>query len=92
MLNEVIRVRHSVALNVWSARDLRVGPPVIAFRKEIVHAAGAAGAVRSGDRDWCFLQVLVRCFQNTLTIKGGDLESSLLRRYGPADKHSDKEN
>src|SRR6266550_3909864 len=42
MIVEIVGVRHSVTLDVWTTRILWVRPPVVAFRKEIVSAAGAS--------------------------------------------------
>src|SRR5947209_2619734 len=49
MVREIVRVRHPVALNVRSRRVLRVRPPIVAFRKEIMRAACAARACGCSD-------------------------------------------
>src|SRR5882724_5537334 len=36
MIVEIVRVRHSITLNVWTTRVLWVRPPVVTFRKEVV--------------------------------------------------------
>jgi hypothetical protein len=49
MLDKVAGIGLAVALNVGPAWIRRVGPPVIAFGKEIVAAAGAARTRGGGD-------------------------------------------
>src|ERR1700682_4077499 len=78
MLVEVVRVRHAITLDIWPAWILWIRPPVITLGKKVVPAAGAARTMRSRDRDRGFVQILVCCFQDSLTIEPGDVESWLL--------------
>lgn len=55
MVGKVIRVRHAVALSVRTVRVVRVRPPVIALREEVVRAPGAAGTCGRSDGDGLLL-------------------------------------
>src|SRR5882672_2622912 len=61
MIVEVIRVRQTVALNVGTAGIRRIRPPVVSFGKVIVRPAGAAWAVRGGDRQRLLRKIFVGC-------------------------------
>lgn len=52
MRDEVIRISHPVALNVGAVWILRVGPPVIPLREEVVLSARTASALRCGYGYW----------------------------------------
>src|SRR5579859_7749156 len=55
--NEIIRIGHAIAMDVWGAGILRVRPPVIAFGKEVVLSSGAARGRRSGDSERRFVEI-----------------------------------
>src|SRR5262245_12404681 len=79
MVDEVIRIRHSIALNVWAIRILWIGPPVVTLGEEVVKTSGTADRLRGGDGDRLFFQVLICRLENTSTIEFGDIKVSRLR-------------
>src|SRR5687767_12988458 len=74
MIDKVLRIRHSIALNVRTSWILRIRPPVVSFGKEIVPASGAARRMRSGNGNWLFFQILVCCLKNSVSIEGIDVD------------------
>jgi hypothetical protein len=75
VVEEVVRVRQAVTLNVRSARVLGIGPPVIALGEEVVQPAGAPRRPRSGDGDGVFRQVGVGRAENPGAVEGGNIEA-----------------
>src|SRR5436305_873378 len=69
VLDEVVRVRLSVALDVRPAGVLRIGPPVVALRKKVVRAARAARTVRGRYRGGLLGQVLIRRLQHARAVE-----------------------
>src|SRR6266496_3678880 len=80
MLDEIVGVRHAIALNVWPVGILRIRPPIVAFGKKVMHAPGAPRAVRRRDGDWLLGEVLFCRFQDPTAIESGEIEACLLSR------------
>ena len=57
MRDEIIGIRHAVALDVGSLRMYRVRPPVIALGEEVVITASAARTARGRNGDRLFFQI-----------------------------------
>src|SRR5207247_9875304 len=91
MLDEVVRVRHAVALNVRATGILWIGPPVIALREKVMQSARAARTVRGSDCDGCFSQILICRFQDARAIKGRDVEAGLQRARRPITTDDNKD-
>src|SRR5437660_1549324 len=91
MLDEVVRVRHAVALNVRATGILWIGPPVIALREKVMQSARAARTVQGGDCDGCFSQILICRFQDACAIKGRDVEAGLQRARWPITTDDNKD-
>ena len=54
MIDKIVRVRHSVTLNVWPIWIFRVWPPVIRLGKEVMQSPSTARTRRRRDRDRLF--------------------------------------
>src|SRR5262249_27092357 len=86
MLDEVVRVRHAVALDIGSAWVVWIRPPIVSFRKEVVWSAGATRRSRSSDRDWGLAQVLVGGFKDSSAfparyIKSAPADGKIMSRF-----------
>src|SRR5215472_16183769 len=89
MVNEVVRIRHPVPLNIRPARIPRIRPPIVAFRKEIVLAAGASAARRCSNCDRLLTELSGGCSEHALSVEICKIERFDAREYR---SHGEREN
>jgi len=84
MGDEVVGIRHPVFLDVGPVRILGVRPPVVALGEKIVWTAGAARAVRGGDRDRLLRQRAIGRRHHARVLDGREIEHGATgRRFAP---------
>ena len=74
VLDEIVGVAHAVALDVRPAGILGVGPPIVAFGKEIVRPSGAARRAGGGDGDRLGGKIFAGGLEDPRTLDGGEVE------------------
>ena len=81
--HEVVWVGLAVAAHVGAVGAARIGPPVVAFRVEVVQPAGTARRGERRDGDWGLAQIPLRGGDDARALETRELGGVELGRGGP---------
>ena len=90
MRDEVIGIRHPVALDVGAVRVSRIGPPVVALGEVVVPPSRAARARRSRDRLRRLAKVPIGRAQDALALQRMKIEHRLCHPREQQTRRSDE--